>query len=287
MSKSLIPAQRRERIQEYLSLHRIARSIDLSQLLDASEATIRRDLEWLDDAGMIERTHGGALLKQRLDSEAEYRHRAQLHAEEKKWIGEVAVSLVEEGDIIFINSGTTTTQIIHHMHSTANLTIITNNMIAALDLGDVRWELILLGGTFQPKSNSVAGRFAMANLSQIYANKAFIGVDGIDPKYGCTVPSNAESEIVRMMIERTHGEVIVCADHSKWGVISNFEVSQINRIHKLITDSHLDGTAQVSLRELGIEILLADQIAKEREGMNHGVPFQEIRQENNSAFLRH
>ncbi len=266
MSKSYIPAQRRERIQEYLALHRIARSNDLSRLLAASEATIRRDLEWLEKAGVIQRTHGGAMLKQRLDSEAEYRHRAQLHSEEKRCIGEAAVSLVEEGDIIFINSGTTTTQIIRHMRNITDMTIITNNLIAALDIGDVRYELIMLGGTFQPRSNSVAGRFAVSNLSQIYANKAFIGVDGINLKYGCTVPSNAESEIVRIMIERTHGEVIVCADHSKWGVISNFEITQIDRINKLITDSHLDLTAQDSLRSLGIEILLADQIVKEREG---------------------
>jgi DeoR family fructose operon transcriptional repressor len=265
MSKYLIPAQRRERIQEYLALHRIARSADLSQILNASEATIRRDLDWLKNAGVIERTHGGAMLKQRIDSEADYRHRALLHSEEKRWIGEVAPSLVEEGDIIFINSGTTTTQIIRHLRSTADITIFTNNLYAALDIGDVKCELILLGGTFQPKSNSVAGRFAVGNLSQIYANKALIGVDGINLKYGCTVPSDAESEIVRIMIERTRGDVIICADHSKWGVISNFEVSQINRINKLLTDSHLDATAQESLHSLGIDILIADQIIRERE----------------------
>lgn len=258
MSRPLIPAQRRKQIQEYLSIHRIARNTDLSQMLDASEATIRRDLEWLENEGLIQRTHGGAMLSQRLDSEAEYRLRAKSFSEEKHCIGEVAASLVEDGDTIFINSGTTTTQVIHHLRNSSDITVVTNNLIAVLETGEVGYELILLGGTFQHKSNSVAGLFALTNLSQIYANKVFIGVDGINIKYGCTVPSIAEAELVRLMIERTHGDIIVVADHSKWGVISNFEVAKIEQIHKLITDSRFESGAQLALRSRSVEILFSE-----------------------------
>ena len=83
MSKALIPAQRRERIQEYLALHKIARTVDLCNMLDASEATVRRDLEWLEQDGILERTHGGAILSQRMITEPEYRQRVQHHPEEK------------------------------------------------------------------------------------------------------------------------------------------------------------------------------------------------------------
>jgi len=266
MSKSLIPAQRRERIQEYLAIHRVARSADLSQLLNASEATIRRDLEWLENEGLVERTHGGAILSRQIESEAEYRYRSQVCFEEKDCIGEVAASLVKNGDTVFINSGTTTTQIIQHLNCTADITVITNNLIAVLESGEVDYELILVGGAFQPKSNSVAGRFAIANISQVYANKAFIGVDGINLKYGCTVPSIAEAELVRLMIERTHGRIIIATDHSKWGTISNYEVAQIDQINMLVTDSGLDAAAQASLRSRNIEILLADKIIRERKG---------------------
>jgi len=264
MSKSLIPAQRRERILEYLAIHRIARSTDLSRLLDASEATVRRDLLWLEEEGFIQRTHGGAILKQQLDFEAEYQHRAQIFSEEKRIIGELAASLVDEGDTIFINSGTTTTQIIKHLRNYSDITVITNNLVAVLEVGDVNYELILLGGAFQPKSNSVAGRFALGNISQVHANKAFIGVDGINLKYGFTVPSIAEAELVRMMIERAHGDIIIVADHSKWGRISNYEIARIGQIQKLITDSRLDSAAQASLQSRGIDILYADEILKER-----------------------
>lgn len=235
-------------------------------MLDASEATIRRDLEWLENEGVIQRTHGGAILSQRLDHEAEYHHRAQILSEEKRFIGEIAASLIEDGDTIFLNSGSTTTQIIRHLPRDADITVVTNNLFATLEIGEVGYELILLGGVFQPKSNSVAGRFATSNLSQVYADKAFIGVDGINLKYGCTVPSSAEAELDRLMIERTHGEIIIVADHSKWGVISNFEIAKIEQINKLVTDSGLDAGAQASLRSRSVEILIGHKPLKESKG---------------------
>jgi len=99
MSKSLIPAQRRERIQEYLTLHKIARTVDLCNMLDASEATVRRDLEWLEQDGILERTHGGAILSQRMVFEPEYRQRAQHHPDEKRRIGAMAASLIEDATL--------------------------------------------------------------------------------------------------------------------------------------------------------------------------------------------
>ena len=257
MSKPLIPAQRRERIQAYLASHKIVATSDLCELLDVSEATIRRDLEWLEHEGVVERTHGGAILSQQLNSEQEYQQREQRYPEEKRAIGALAASLIEDGDIVFINSGTTSTQIIRHIRYELDATIITNNLFSTLEVGEVGYELILLGGEFQPKSNSVGGRFAMDNLSQIYADKVFFGVDGISPKYGCTVPTSTEAEVMRYMIERTTGPVSVVTDHSKWGVVSNFEVATISQVHRLIIDEGLDKSACESIADLPIEILLA------------------------------
>lgn len=257
MSKTLIPAQRRERIQAYLATHKIVATADLCELLDVSEATVRRDLERLEQEGVVERTHGGAILSQQLNSEQEYQQREQRYPEEKRAIGALAASLIEDDDIIFINSGTTSTQLIRHIPSDLNATIITNNLFAALEVGEVGYGLTLLGGEFQPKSNSVAGRFALDNLSQIYANKAFIGVDGISPKHGCTVPTSEEAELIRLMLERTTGQISVVTDHSKWGVVSNFEIAKISQVHRLITDGGLDEAACESIADTPIEILLA------------------------------
>lgn len=257
MSKPLIPAQRRERIQEYLTIHQIARTADLCEMLDASEATVRRDLEWMESKGILERTHGGAILNQRMTLEQEYQQRAQHHPEEKRRIGELAASLIEEGDIVFINSGTTATQVLQHIRRDSNITVFTNNVSAVIDLGNPGFHYFLIGGEFQPRSNSIAGRFAMDNLGLVYANKTILGVDGISLKHGCTVPTNAEAEVVRKMIERTKGSIIIAADYSKWGVVSNFQIANIDEVDKLVSDDKLDSSALESLEEHNIEYLIA------------------------------
>lgn len=258
MSKPLIPAQRRERIQEYLAIHQIARTVDLCNLLDASEATVRRDLEWLEQKGILERTHGGAILNQRVILEQEYQQRAQHNPEEKKRIGELAATLLGEGDIVFVNSGTTATQVLQHIRRDANISVFTNNVSAVMELGDPGFHYYLIGGEFQPRSNSLAGRFAIENLKQVYANKAIIGVDGISVKHGCTVPTNPEAEVVRQMIERTKGPVIIVADHSKWGVVSNFQVAAIDEIDILVTDNRFDRSALDDLAAHSVKCLIAE-----------------------------
>jgi DeoR family transcriptional regulator, fructose operon transcriptional repressor len=256
MSKPLIPAQRRERIQDYLVTHKIVRMDDLYNLLDTSEATVRRDLEWLERAGVIERTHGGAILNQRLTLEPEYRQRAQKNPEKKHLIGELAASLIEDNDVVFINSGTTTTQVIRHIRDHAGITVFSNNVNAALEVGQAGFTHHLIGGEFQPHSNSVAGRFAIENLRQVYANKSILGVDGVSLLHGCTVPSNLEAEVVKQMIERTRGEIIIVADSSKWGVVANFQIASIDEIDKLITDDELDPLAIDSLAAHNVESLI-------------------------------
>jgi DeoR family fructose operon transcriptional repressor len=257
MGKTLIPAQRRAWIQEYLTTHKIVRSIELSEQLHISEATVRRDLEWLEKEGVLERTHGGAILTQRMRLEPQYYHRAKVYAEEKRRIGITAASLVEPGEIVFVNSGTTTTQLIRHIQGGADVTVITNNLSASQEAGEPGFELLLLGGSFQNRSNSVAGRFAIDNLRQVYADKSFIGVDGLTLEQGCTVPSNAEAEIVRLMIERTHGPVIVLSDHSKWGVVSNFAVARVDQIDRLVTDEGLSAEVRAILTAHDVKILIA------------------------------
>ena len=258
MSKTLIPAQRRERIQEYLVTHKIVRTVDLYKMLETSEATIWRDLEWLEQKGIIERTHGGAMLSQRITLEPEYQQRAKKHPEEKRMIGALTASLIEDRDIVFINSGTTTTQVLRQIRGDADITVFTNNLHAALGMGNPGFQHYLIGGEFQPRSLSVAGRFAIENLKQVYANKTIIGVDGISLKHGCTVPANAEAEVVRLMIEHTKGQVIIVADHSKWGVVSNFQVASLNEIDKLVTDQAIDASAIESLAAHSVESLIAD-----------------------------
>ena len=260
MGKTLIPAQRREKIQEYLAVYQIARTTDLMELLETSEATVRRDLEWLEQKGFLERTHGGAILNQRVVFEQEYQQRVKNFPDEKRRIGEIAASLIEEGDIVFVNSGTTATQVLQHIPHNPHITVFTNNISAVMDIGDPGFQLHLTGGEFQARSNSLAGRFALDNLNLVFANKALLGVDGISLKHGCTVPTNPEAEVVRKMIEHTKGQVIIIADHSKWGKVSNFPVASMEEVDKVITDEGLDRTSIRDLAERSVEVLLTKNV---------------------------
>ena len=268
MSKQLIPAQRRERIQDFLAEHNIAPITELSMILGVSEATVRRDLEWMENDGILFRTHGGAILSQHLRQEPAYRQRAQKQVEEKRAIGRMAAELVEDGDIVFANSGSTTTQFIQQIPTNINITIVTNNLNAAIELGESHLDLIIIGGEFQPTSISAAGRFAINNLNQIYADKVFLGVDGITIRHGYTVPSNAEAEVMRLMVERTKGSKYVISDHTKWGIVSNFEVAQIDEIHTLITDENFGKIAKDSLEKRHLEVLLASKLSKNHTDTN-------------------
>jgi len=147
--------------------------------------------------------------------------------------------------------------VIRHIRDNAGITIFSNNVYAALEMGQAGFKHHLIGGEFQPHSNSLAGRFAIENLSQVYANKAILGVDGVSLHHGCTVPSNLEAEVIKHMIERTRGKIFIVADSSKWGVVANFQIATIDQIDKLITDEELDPAATEALTASSVECLIA------------------------------
>jgi len=260
MAKSLIPAQRHQRIQSYLEQHRVARNVELCDLLQVSEATVRRDLEALEGRGLLERTHGGAIWTRRLPLEPAYAQSAAVHPKEKRAIGRAAADLVQDGDTVFINSGTTTTEVMRCLAGRDNLdhiTLITTNLTGTLQVRRPGFDVILLGGLFRPPSNAVVGAFARRSLSRVYASKAFIGVDGISLKAGVTTPISAEADVARLMVERTRGQVIIVADHSKWGVISNFEIAPLKSVQVLVTDRGLPRRARADLRARSVRLVLA------------------------------
>lgn len=258
MRKNLIPAQRRKLIMDFLATHTIASISELSNLVETSEATVRRDLEQLENENLLERTSGGAIHQTRMNLESAYETRAISFPEEKQQIGARAASMISDGDVVFINSGSTTTQIFHHIPKNARITIITNNMTAVSEVeDDVDFEIILLGGNLNKKVSAVTGQFALDNLSQVYADKLFFGVDGISPKFGCTVPTNSEAEIIRMMIARTRRLITVVTDHSKWGVVSNYQVASLAQINALITDNGIDQDAYGQLFSHSVDIIIS------------------------------
>ena len=257
MTSGFIPADRQKRIERLLQESGVVKVTDLSALLGVSEITIRRDLDTLEKNGNLERTHGGAVYNQRMRLEPRYAQKDAIHREEKEAIGRAAAKLVEAGDTLLINSGSTTKQVIRSL-KISKARIITSNLGAVIEAQESEMELILIGGLLRSQSNSLVGSLATLSLQQVYGSKAFIGVDGLTVKYGLTTPILEEAEIAREMIRRTPGPVIVVADSSKLSVVSNFMTAPIDQVDMLVTDQGINNELREELEKIGIKVIIAD-----------------------------
>jgi DeoR family transcriptional regulator, fructose operon transcriptional repressor len=254
-----LPAERHRRIQELLRERHVVRVSTLSELMGVSEVTIRRDLEGLERRGLLERTHGGAVLTQRIRSEPAYLEAAASSPEEKRLIGRAAGGLIEQGDTIYLNGGTTTLQVFRHL-DVPGAKVVTNHVGIALEAADRDVELLLLGGHYRAPSNSLVGPFATDALRRTYANKAFIGVEGISLRSGLTTPTAAEAEIARVMIEQTRGSVCVVADHTKIGTVADFQIAALDAVDRLVVDAEIDPEYRSQLQEAGIDVVMAGEM---------------------------
>lgn len=255
--RQALPAERHHTILDVVRNRRAVRVSTLSELLGVSEVTVRRDLEDLEHRGLLERTHGGAIATQRMGPEPAYIEASGRNAGEKRAIGRVAASLTEPGDTVFLNGGTTTLQVFRHLDP--GVRVVTNHVGMALEAADRDVELLLVGGDYRAPSNSCVGTFACDMLRRVFATKAFIGVEGVGRRSGLTSPAAEEAEIVRLMIEQTRGEVTVVADHTKLGTVADFAVAPLGSVTRLVTDAGIDDGYRDDLREMGLEVVVADE----------------------------
>ena len=254
----MIPADRHRQILMLVSRDKVVQVQDLSERFGVSVLTIRRDLDALASQGLIERTHGGATARRSLPIEPAYAQKASEFPSEKLAIAEAAARLIDEGDTVFINSGSTTFEVIKALRN-HRITIVTNNMDAAwIANEDAAFRLIFVGGVYRTRSHSVSGGLSQPVIEQIHANKSIIGVDGFSLSAGLTTPVIEEAETTRSMIGRTVGKVIVVATGNKIGVLSNFVTASASAIDVLVTDAA--GGMLLAPRELderGIGLIIA------------------------------
>lgn len=259
----LLPAERHRRMQEMLEERHVVRVSALAELLGVSEVTVRRDLEALERRGFLERIHGGAVAARRMRTEPRYLEAMTTHPDQKRLIGRAAARLVEPGDTVFLNGGTTTLEVFRHL-DVPDVTVVTNHVGMALESVDHGAEVLLVGGQYRPPSNSLVGTFATENLRRVNATKTFIGAEGVSRRAGVTTPSAVEAEIAGLMIERTVGDVVVVADQSKMGTVADFVIVGLDRVDRLVTDAGIDAEYREGLEEAGIQVLLADELVDGR-----------------------
>lgn len=233
-------------------------SATLCELLNASESTIRRDLEDMESNGLIDRVHGGAVRSKHLLQEPIYQTSLDSNFEEKVAIANAVVQLIEPHDVIFLNHGTTNeiiAQSIAQNSSLHNVTVITSNMNAAQVLKTSDVQLIVLGGVFRKQSHSFIGQLTIDGLKNFHANKSFLGVDGIHIRYGCSFSAESDAIVSKQMIAQTHGKTFIVADHTKWGVVAPYFCSNLKAINTFVTGKELDTEIAKFYKEHGVSLI--------------------------------
>ncbi len=228
----------------------------LARDLSISPVTVRNDLNALSKEGLVLRAHGGAVKAESALLDREVGEKARLHVEEKLAIAAKAAGYVSAGQCVILDSGSTTTAVARAIKAVKNLTVITNALNIAIELIDSPGvEVILTGGVLRRNSLSTVGHLGEDVLTGLTGDVFFLGVDGVDTKFGYTTPNLLESRVNQQMI-RIAKETIVVADSSKFGRRSLAVICPIDQARRIITDSRIDPQYVKDLEAQGIEVLV-------------------------------
>ncbi|MFO7923616.1 MAG: DeoR/GlpR family DNA-binding transcription regulator [Bacteroidales bacterium] len=254
----MLPNQRREKILELIKEDGHARVIDLSKIFKVTEVTIRQDLEKLEKEGIIKREHGGAFLENVESNVRNITLRNQDNLSEKTSIARKAIDLINDGDTIILDSGSTTTEIARLISGYRNLTVITNALNIALILGaDPGINLVVTGGEFKAPTLSLTGQKAADFFINLHADKLFLATAGITLKSGLTYPSISDIVVKRAMIESAE-VVYLVADSSKIGKNAFASLGSLSLINYLITDSKITAKDMAMMKEHEIDLVISD-----------------------------
>jgi DeoR family transcriptional regulator of aga operon len=228
----------------------------LSKSLGISQITIRKDLDYLQRKGLLQRSHGGALpVQPSALFDPPIQEKEKSHHSEKDRIGQAAASMVQEGQCVMLDSGTTTTAVAGALKKFSQLTVITNAVNIAADLAGTNFEVLLTGGTLRKNSFSLVGPLAEDMLAEIHADILFLGVDGFDMEIGLTTPNLLESRVNRAMVNAATKVVAVC-DSTKFNRRSLSRIVAPSAIHHVITDADLPKNISEALSNMGIEVTI-------------------------------
>lgn len=248
---------RHQKILEQLQERGYVNVTDLCRQLQVSAVTIRKDLKFLEQKGLLFRSHGGASLHNPYINELPVNEKEKIRMEEKMRIGEAAARLIEPDDAIIIASGTTVLAFARCIRPRHHLTVITASLNVALELNRYpETEVIQLPGPLRKTSSSVIGPYAEQMLQQFSCSKLFLGVDGIDPEFGCTTTSMLEASLNRHMMAAAQ-KTIVLADSSKFGKRGFGKICDMDEVDQIITDREVSDAMLKALDEKGVEVVKA------------------------------
>jgi DeoR/GlpR family transcriptional regulator of sugar metabolism len=247
----MLAAQRQKLIVDEIRREGGVRVRELTGLLEVSEMTIRRDIDVLASAGLVDKVHGGATVRGGLSAE-EPGFEAKSHRQlgEKEAIARAAGKLVEPGQAIGLSAGTTTWRLAHHLASVPDLTVVTNSIQVADVLHRAsRPDLtVVLTGGIRTPSDALVGPVALNAVRSLHLDVLFLGVHGISADAGLTTPNLLEAETDRAFVAAS-GRLVVVADHVKWGVRGLSRIAGLDEVDVLVSDHGLTSSARAEIKE--------------------------------------
>jgi len=253
---SRLAAERQERLRSLIREQGVLSILDACEKLDASQATVRRDLDTLESQGLVRRVHGGAVSVQSRIEEPLFDDKASIAAKEKRRIAEAAAELIEQGDAIYLDGGSTVLELARILAARSDLTVFTNSLRAAIELSGRGPRLMLIGGQLRRLSQTMVGTLTTAMLGSINVQKAFMGTVALSPDRGLTTTDPDEAFTKNMVLSRAES-VIVLADAGKIGKVALSQFGRIGDIDILVTDKRADKTILGDLRKKGIKIIVS------------------------------
>jgi DeoR/GlpR family transcriptional regulator of sugar metabolism len=248
--------RRRDRLVEIVGQRGVVRVAELCRLLKASPATVRRDLEQLEGSGRIRRVHGGAVAVQTRLAEPQFDDKTAIAARQKHRIARAALKMVTAGDTIYLDGGSTVLELARLLRDRGDVTVVTNSLRAALELGGAGPRLILVGGELRRRSQTLVGPLSGATLGELGFDRAFMGTMGLDLEKGLTTSDPNEAHTKKTAMSRSK-EVVLLADGSKVGKVSFARAGEVSDVHVLITDSGVDAGFCRRLGKLSVRVVKA------------------------------
>jgi DeoR/GlpR family transcriptional regulator of sugar metabolism len=264
-NRVMLARQRQARILERVREDGAVRVADLVRELGVSDMTVRRDLEILDDRGLVEKVHGGATsVEGSALFEPTFATKSSLQQSEKDAIAVSAASLVEPGMAIALSAGTTTYALAQRLVDIPRITVVTNSIRVTdvLHHGGRADQTIILTGGVRTRSEALVGPFAVAALRTVHVDLVFVGVHGMDPHSGFTCPNLSEAETDRALIEAAR-HLVVVADHTKWGVIGISSIARLDQADVLVTDGGLQPDARAVLQREVRRLVVVDPVSED------------------------
>jgi DeoR/GlpR family transcriptional regulator of sugar metabolism len=256
--------ERQQRIVETVRRNRQATIAELSRTFEVSDVTIRRDLRELAEQGVLRRAHGGAIAAVPAPPEPPVVQRMTQSETCKACIGRAAAALVSDGESVFIGSGSTTAHVVRNLADRKNLTVVTNALTVATELAAARdVTVVVTGGMMRASELSLVGHITEQALREVRVDKVIIGMRAISLEAGMTNDYLPEVMTDRTIIEMAP-ELIVVADHTKFGNVASAYVAPVDRITTLVTDAAADAEVLARLEQLGIGVLVAPDEEEEK-----------------------